>query len=114
KASAYAVEDGSLKFVEGVFALEARDTERAYRHLMQAVALEKGPYRKGQALLWAARAAAASGKTAEAASLRREIFALSHHNLAEFKRLAERDANQLITKRDYSDVVLSMSMLDAA
>ncbi|MFZ5629184.1 MAG: C45 family autoproteolytic acyltransferase/hydrolase [Spirochaetota bacterium] len=114
KASAFAVEDGSLKFVEGVFALEARETERAYRHLMEAVQLEKGPYRKAQALIWAARAAAASGKTAEAASLRREIFALSHHNLAEFKRLAERDANQFITKRDYSDVVLSMSMLDAA
>ncbi len=114
KASAYAVEDGSLKFVEGVLALEARDTERAYRHLMEAVALETGPYRKGQALLWAARAAAASGKTTEAASLRREIFALNHHNLAEFKRLAERDDKQLITRRDYSDVVLSMSMLDAA
>ena len=114
KAAAYAVEDGSLKFVEGVLALEARDTERAYHHLMEAVALEKGPYRRGQALLWAARAAAASGRTTEAAALRREIFGLSHHNLAEFKRLADRDGKQLITKRDYSDVVLSMAMLDAA
>ena len=64
--------------------------------------------------LWAARAAAATGRTTEAANLRKEIFALSHHNLAEFKQLAERDANQLITKRNYSDLVLSMSMLDAA
>lgn len=114
RASAYATEDGSLKFVEGAFALEARDNETAYRHLMEAVSLEVAPYRKAQALLWAARAAAACGKTAEAATLRREIFALSHHNLAEFKQLAERDANQLITKRNYSDLVLSMSMLDAA
>jgi hypothetical protein len=81
---------------------------------MAAVQLEKSPYRKGQALLWAARAAAASGRSAEAASLRRELFALSHHNLAELKRLAERDAKQLITKRDYSDVVVNMAVLDAA
>jgi hypothetical protein len=114
QASAFAVEDGSLKFAEGAFALEARDTERAYQHLMAAVQLEKSPYRKGQALLWAARAAAASGRSAEAASLRRELFALSHHNLAELKRLAERDAKQLITKRDYSDVVVNMAVLDAA
>jgi hypothetical protein len=114
KASAYAVEDSSLRFVEGVFALEAGYHERAYRHLSEAVALEKSPYRKAQALLWAARAAAATGKSAEAAALRREIFSLSHHNLAEIKRIALRDASQFITKRDYSDVVVNMSILDAA
>lgn len=114
KASAFATDDGSLRFVEGALALEARDNETAYTHFMQAVALETSPYRKGQALLWASRAAAATGRTSEAASLRKEIYALSHHNLAEFKQLAGRDANQLITKRNYSDLVLSMSMLDAA
>ncbi len=114
KASAFATDDGSLRFVEGALALEARDNETAYGHFMLAVALETSPYRKGQALLWAARAAAATGRTAEAAQLRKEIYTLSHHNLAEFKQLAERDANQLITKRNYSDLVLSMSMLDAA
>lgn len=114
KASAYATEDGSLRFVEGALALEAKDNETAYQHFMNAVNLESSPYRRGQALLWAARSASATGRTGEAASLRRELMGLSHHNLAEFKKLAERDANQLITKRDYSDLVLSMSMLDAA
>ncbi len=113
-AAAFATDDGSLRFVEGALALEARDNETGYRHFMQAVALETSPYRKGQALLWAARAAAATGRQTEASALRKELYALSHHNLAEFKQLAERDANQLITKRNYSDLVLSMSMLDAA
>jgi hypothetical protein len=36
KASAYASEDSSLKFVEGALALEARDAETAYRHLIES------------------------------------------------------------------------------
>ena len=82
--------------------------------MSKAVQLETSPYRKAQSLLWAARAAAASGRGSEAASLRKEIFTLSHHNIAHFKQAAAKDANQLITKRNYSDMVLSMSMLDAA
>lgn len=113
-AAAAAREDGSLRFVQGALALEARDNEAAFSHFMQAVSLEESPYRKAQALLWASRAAAATGRSSEAALLRKEIFTLSHHNLAEFKQLAGRDANQLITKRNYADLVLSMSMLDAA
>ena len=113
-ASAYATQDSSLKFVEGALALEARDAEAAYQHLIESVALETSPYRRAQSLLWAARAAAATGRTSEAAGLRKEIFALSHHNITHFKQSAAKDANQLITKRNYSDMVLSMSMLDAA
>ncbi|AFM11712.1 C45 family autoproteolytic acyltransferase/hydolase [Turneriella parva] len=114
QASAYASEDSSLKFVEGALALEAREADVAYRHLVQAAQRETSPYRKAQALLWAARAAAASGRGSEAASLRKEVFVLSHHNIAHFKQAAAKDANQLITKRNYSDMVLSLSMLDAA
>lgn len=113
-ASASATDDSSLKFVEGALALEAGDGEAAYRHLLQSAQLETSPYRKAQSLLWAARAAAATGRGSEAASLRQEIFSLSHHNIAHFKQAAAKDANQLITKRNYADMVLSMSMLDAA
>ena len=114
KASAIVRDDSSLMFVEGALALEARDADAAYHHLVQAVQHETSPYRRAQSLLWAARAAAASGRGSEAASLRKEIFSLSHHNIAHFKQQAAKDANQLITKRNYSDMVLSMSMLDAA
>lgn len=113
-ASAYATDDSSLNFVAGALALEARENETAYNHFMQAVELETSPFRKGQVLLWAARAAAATGRQTEAAQLRQELFVLRHHNISEFKQLAERDANQLIKKRNYSDLVLSMSMLDVA
>lgn len=114
RASASAPHDPSLHFVAGILALEARENESAYRHLFEAAQKDQSPYRKGQALLWAARAAAATGRKAEAATLRRELFLLNHHNLAELKRAAERDANELIARRDYANVVLNMAVLDAA
>lgn len=114
QAAASAPHDPSLHFVAGILALEAHDNESAYHHLLETAKKDKSPYRKGQALLWASRAAAATGKKAEATTLRRELLRLNHHNLAQLKRMAERDANEIIPRRDYSNVVLNLAVLDAA
>lgn len=107
-------QDPSLHFVCGVLSLELKENARALEHFRDTAAMETSPYRKGQALLWAARAADAVGQKAEAAEYRRQLMALSHHNLAEIKDDARKDAARLFPRRDYSDVVLNMAVLDAA
>ncbi len=114
KAGALAFDDPSLQFAQGVLSLEARDAQTAYRFLMVAVAMEKSPYRKAQALLWASRSAQALGKKSEATSLRRELLQIESEYASELKRKAKRDAMQLIPRRQYTDLVLSLSVLDAA
>jgi len=109
-----AANDPSLQFLAGALALESNDLSAAHDYFTSAVAREASPYRKGQALLWAARTADARGQKSEAADYRRQIFALQHHNLSGIKEKAHRDANRVFARRDFSDIVTNMAVLDAA
>jgi Acyl-coenzyme A:6-aminopenicillanic acid acyl-transferase len=113
-ASQKAPEDPSLHFILGALALENKDNAAGLEHFNAALALEESPYRKGQALLWASRAAAALGKKTEAQEFRRKLHEINHHSLGEIKRLAQKDANRLFARRDFSDIVINMAVLDAA
>lgn len=113
KAAAIAHEDSSLLFASGALALEANDLNIAFDYFRRA-ANQVSPYRKAQALLWAARTADALDKKSEAKELRRQIHELNHHNLAGIKEKARKDSNRLVVQRDFSDLVLNMSVLDAA
>lgn len=114
KASQYAPEDPSLHFVLGALALENKDNAAGLTHFNAALGIEESPYRVGQNLLWASRTAAALGQKAEAEEYRRRLYALNHPSLGGIKRTAQKDAGRLFARRDFSDLVINMSVLDAA
>lgn len=114
EAARLAPQDPSLHFLLGALALEGRDNRAGLDHFALCARIEKSAYRKGQALLWAARSAAALGQKTDAAEYRRELFALDHHNLGEIKQIAARDAARILPQRNFSDIVVNMAVLDAA
>lgn len=114
RAAEFAPEDSSLQFVLGALALESKDNGGGLAHFNAALSLEESPYRIGQNLLWASRAAAALGQKSEAEDYRRRLYGIQHPGLGELKRLAQKDAGKLFPRRDFSDIVLNMAMLDAA
>jgi hypothetical protein len=113
-ASDFAPEDPSLHFVLGALALESKDNAAGLGHFNAALALEESPYRLGQNLLWASRAAMALGQKSEAEEYRRRLYAMNHATVGDIKRLAQKDARNVFPRRDFSDLVLNMSVLDAA
>ncbi|MCX7632176.1 MAG: C45 family autoproteolytic acyltransferase/hydrolase [Turneriella sp.] len=112
KALSLAPEDSSLHFASGILSLEAGDIKQGFESLLHAATLEESPYRKAQALLWAARAAAALNKKNDASMLRAQIGQLEHHNLAALRRAAAKDSRAWYNPR-FRDTTLSFAVLGA-
>jgi hypothetical protein len=113
-AVAAAPQDPSLRFVAGTLALEAGDIAGAHSYFHAAAEAEQSPYRKGQALLWASRAAAALDRPSEAADLRRQLLALQHHNIGDIVGQANKDRNRLLPRRRFNSIVSNLAVMDAA
>lgn len=84
RAVALEPDDPSLRLIAAWLALEAGADERATTHVRAGLAVEPEPYRRGQLLLWGARAAERSDP-AQARRWRDELAALSGPGLDELR-----------------------------
>jgi hypothetical protein len=81
--------DPSYRFLAGVLRLRTPEHERALAHLMAGLETEELPQHRGQLLLWAARAADATGDTGLARTLRAELLCMDHEQLVEHRAWAQ-------------------------
>ncbi len=80
------------RFLAGTIALREGDARAALAHLERGLATEGAPFRRGNLLLWAARAAHESGDAARAGEHRAALLATSDPRLASHRRAAEAEA----------------------
>lgn len=80
--------DPSYRFLAGVLRLRTPEYELALEHLVAGLETETLPLRRGQLLLWASRAADAAGQAQRARTLRAELLAMDHDELAEYRSWA--------------------------
>ncbi len=92
KAVALDPTEATYRLMAGGSRLRANDPHGALEHFYKGLEHEKGPFYRGQLLLWATRAANAAADEVVASNLRRELMALDHPLLAEHKHQASREA----------------------
>jgi hypothetical protein len=90
KAIAVAPDDPSLRLAAAWLAMELGANDRAVIHVHAGLALESEPYRRGQLLVWGARAADASDDRDLARRWRDELARLSGDGVEELRRHAKR------------------------
>ncbi len=91
QAIALQPDDPSYRFPAGVLTMRTGDFAAAQAHLEAGLTTETIPLRRGQLLLWAARAADAAGDPMAARGHRAELLAMDHDALVEQRALARRE-----------------------
>ncbi|MSP61759.1 MAG: hypothetical protein EXR72_15775 [Myxococcales bacterium] len=99
RAVAKAPSDPSLRFLAGGLALRLGRIPSAREHLEAGLTAERAPFRHGQLLLWASRAADAGGDAGRARALRGQLAATTDARLDLARADALRDA-----KRPWNEV----------
>ena len=74
---------------------------------------EHAPFRRGQFLLWASRAAGLVEQFDRARELRDELLNLEGANLEELKSMGRDDARQPYSKRQASKLLYNLAVVDA-
>ena len=91
--------DASLRLLAGGLSMRLGRVREAGAHFDAGLDSERAPFRRGQLLLWASRAADASGDAPRAAALRAELAATSDPRLWLARADAEKDAGRPWTSR---------------
>lgn len=106
--------DPSYRFLAGVARLHLGEPGPALQHLERGLAGERAPFRTGQLLLWASRAADAAGQGVRAEHLRRRLDALEAPGASELRHQARADrARPLARRRRRGRVQLNLTFVDA-
>jgi len=113
RAVVLAPSDPSYRLVAGLLHLQRLDASRALEHLERGLAHERVPFRRGQILLWASRAADHGGRPERATELRQKLQALDAPYLAPFCQAAEAEARRPIPLRRLRRLQINFVMADA-
>jgi len=105
-------DEPTYRFLAGAYALRHGELDRATAHLGSGLEREHSPYRRGQLLLWASRAAAARSDRQTARAHREELLRLEHPLLADYQTAARRDAWRLIPRTRYSGLQVDPMLVD--
>jgi hypothetical protein len=84
-------QEPTYRLMAGALRLQGGDAAGALQHFRSGLERERAPFARGQLLLWASRAADASGQGAEAQALRDELLALEHPLLGDHHEKARRE-----------------------
>ncbi len=97
------------RFMAGVLCMKFKDLRRALQHFDRGLRMEKVPFRRGQLLLWASRAAMLVGESERALQLRRELSELRHPRLQYHKEAVKKPYRQ----RHLRQITVSFALADA-
>lgn len=106
-------EEASYHFLSGGYALKTGLVDEAQAHLERALELEPSEFYRGQALLWAARAASAKGQRAAARALRKQLAATTDPLLHRYREAAHSDRHCDYTARSFGYMNLTPHLVDA-
>lgn len=112
RAAGLCPDDPGYRFLAGVWRFRQGWPESAVAHLDVALERERIPYRRGQVLLWAARAAEAAGMNERARGLREELLAMEGDELAEARGRARKDSERPFSRRG-RDIHINMVLAEA-
>jgi hypothetical protein len=119
RAVALAPEDPSYRLLAGGLALRGGDLPGARKHFDIGLVNEGAPFRRAQLLLWASRAADASGARAAADSLRGRLFDAAavcgdgRNGIAALAEDARRDARHSYTAARARRMTINLMLVDA-
>lgn len=112
RAVALEPDDPSYRLLAGGLALRLGRFAAARAHLEHGLVHEASPFRRGQLLLWAARAADVSGAPGRAGRLRAELAAETDPRLAPLLRVARRDARRPFSRARARRVAVHLLLAD--
>lgn len=112
RARASAPHDPGLNFLAGAYAAHLGKPDEGLERFETCLAHETSPFRRGQALLWASRAADAAGQSEKASGLRRALAEVAHPLVGFYKAAAAKDEGKRWTKKRFRGVALNFLMVD--
>ncbi|HTM22281.1 MAG TPA: C45 family autoproteolytic acyltransferase/hydrolase [Kofleriaceae bacterium] len=102
--------DPAYRFAAGLMRLRRGEPAPALAHLEAGLAAERAPYRRGQLLLWASRAADGAGDADRARRLRAELLDGTDARLAEHRSAARAEQRRPFRRRRFD---INLALLDA-
>ena len=105
-------DEPTWRLLQAGFHLRAGEPAAALARLERGLEHEHSPFYRGQMLLWAARAAEASGRRSRAMGLRQELLSTRHACLAEHHRAARAEARRPWRAARLRRVVVHVQLAD--
>lgn len=113
EAARLAPEDTTYRFLVGVYRLRTGDFQGGLDYLLEGLEREEDSFRRGQMLLWSARAADALGRSRQAEGLREALLATPDPMLRQQKEAAKKEQRRPWSRSRFKTITMAIHLVDA-